>query len=461
MSSPPIPGETHPDRGAEHPATSSRVRPPGYWVLSSYVAEGIPFAMVMWVVGTMFKDLGHSDSEITVVTASVGLMWSLKPLYAGFLDMFRTKKFWVLAMEFFMAGLIALIALALPLPNYFQVIIAILWVLAFASATQDICVDGVYITSLDKKRQAAWIGLQGAAWNTGRIFATAVVVGVAGSLQKRSGLDPKTAWAYALFLTVATFVGLGVYHYFFLPTGSVPRRPEGAKEVLRTFADQWLDFLKKPKMGWMLLFVFLYRSGEGFLLVEAPLFMQAKLSAGGLGLSLEQKGIIDGAISTIVSLGGGLAGGAFIAKYGLKRSLVFMALCMNIPHLCYIYLSHAVSPDHALSLSTIATLVTIEKFGYSFGFVANMLYMMQQMSPGKYHMTHYAICTAFMNLVLVPTQMASGPLADWLGYKAFFIFVLIASVPSIIAAWMAPFPNPKDPDEPVIDEAATGAAASG
>jgi PAT family beta-lactamase induction signal transducer AmpG len=139
-----------------------------------------------------------------------------------------------------------------------------------------------------------------------------------------------------------------------------------------------------------------------------------------------------------------------------------MALCMNIPHLCYIYLSHAVSPDHPLSLTTIATLVTIEKFGYSFGFTANMLYMMQQISPGKYHMTHYAFCTSFMNLVLVPTQMASGPLADWLGYKAFFVFVLVASVPSMIAAWLAPFPNPKDPDDPVeLAEAAEEATIQG
>jgi MFS transporter, PAT family, beta-lactamase induction signal transducer AmpG len=404
--------------------------------------------------------LGHADSEITLATAAIGIMWSLKWLYAGFLDMFRTKKFWVLAMEFAMAVLLGLVALALPLPNYFRVIIAVLWLLAFCSATQDICIDGVYITSLDKKRQAGWLGLQGAAWVTGRIFATALVVGVAGSLQKRSGLDPKTAWAYALMLGVGTMVALGVYHYFFLPTGSVPRRPSGVDEVVRTFLDQWLDFLKKPKILWMLLFVFLYRSGEGFLLVEAPLFMQSSLAKGGLGLSLEAKGIIDGAISTVVSLGAGVAGGAFISKYGLKRTLVFMALCMNIPHVCYIYLSHAVSPDHPLSLSTIATLVTIEKFGYSFGFVANMLYMMQQISPGKYHMTHYAFCTAFMNLVLIPTQMASGPLADWLGYKAFFVFVLVASIPSIIAAWFAPFPNPKDPDEPSELEAAPAAAAA-
>lgn len=432
-------------------------RPPIFWVPSSYLAEGIPFAMVIWVAGTMFKDLGHTDSEITLATASIGLMWSFKPLYAGFLDMFRTKKFWVLSMEFAMAVLLGLIALALPLPSYFTVIITLLWVLAFCSATQDICVDGVYITTLDKKRQAAWIGLQGAAWVTGRVFAQALVVGISAALQKRFGYEPKAAWAVAMAVGLAAMALLGIYHYFMLPTGSVPHRPESGAEVFRTFGHQWVDFLKKPQIWLMLLFVFLYRSGEGFLLVEAPLFMQATLDHGGLGLcatgagvtvacphALEDKALIDGFISTIVSLGAGIAGGAFISRYGLKRTLVFMAFCMNIPHLCYIYLSQMVSPGAPLSLTAISVLVTIEKFGYSFGFVANMLYMMQQISPGKYHMTHYAFCTALMNLVLIPTQMASGPLADWMGYRAFFIFVMVASIPSIIAAWFAPFPNPTD-----------------
>ena len=427
------------------PAAAPRVRNPWSWVPTSYFAEGIPFALVIWVAGTMFKDLGHSDGQITLATASIGIAWSLKPFWAAFLDMYKTKKFFVIAMELLMAALLIGIAVALPLPNYFQIVLAVLWVLAFASATQDICVDGVYITSLDEKGQAKFIGVQGVFWNVGRIFATAAIVWLAGSLKEDHQMSPTTAWGWAIGLSAATLVVLAIYHWFFLPTGSIVERPKSAGEVATTFWDTIVDFFRKDKIWGMLLFVFLFRSAEGLLLVEGPLFLQASTAVGGVGLSLKEKGLIDGTISTFVSLFAGLLGGAFMAKFGLKRNtLFFMALCLNIPHLTYIVLSQLAGPGHTLSLWTIGSLVTVEKFGYSFGFVANMLYMMQQISPGKYHMSHYAFANSLMNLTLVPTQMISGPLADHFGYKTYFIIVMFAAIPSLIGAWFAPFPRKID-----------------
>src|SRR6187551_3219541 len=199
-----------------------RGRSPIAWVPSLYVAMGIPFSLVIWVTGSMFKNLGHSDTEIALATGSVGIAWSLKPFWASFLDMYRTKKFWVLSMEFAIAILLGLVAAALPLPQYFRIIIGILWVLAFASSTQDICADGVYITTLDKAQQAKWIGWQGAAWNTGRIFATTLVVYSAGKLQE-SGQTPKASWAIALCFSAVVMGGLGIAHWFTLPTGAIVR----------------------------------------------------------------------------------------------------------------------------------------------------------------------------------------------------------------------------------------------
>jgi PAT family beta-lactamase induction signal transducer AmpG len=418
--------------------SAARSRRPVTWVPTAYLAEGIPFAMVIWVAGTMFKDLGHSDGEITLGTASIGIMWSLKPLWAPLLDAYGTKRLWVLAAEFSVATLILLSSFALSLQGYFPIVLLSLWLLAFASATQDICIDGTYITSLDDRQQAAWIGVQGMCWNVGRIFATALIVWLAGALKAR-GMAPKTAWSFALGIGASAMAALGIYHCFALP--KPPSRADASAAPAATVAETVRAFFDKPSIWGMLAFVFLFRTGEGFLLVEAPLFMQAPVAAGGLGLTLGQKAFVDGTVSTIVSIVAALLGGAFVSRFGLKRTLVTLAICLNVPHLCYVFLSQAVSPAAPLSIRTIQILVGIEKFGYSFGFVGNMLYMMQQIAPGRFKMTHYAFATSLMNLVLVPTQMISGPLADRLGYRVFFLVVVLVSIPSIIAAWLAPFPN--------------------
>ncbi len=425
------------------PNEQKKVHHPALWVISNYIAMGIPFSMVIWVSGTMFKDLGHSDSEITVPIAAIGIMWSLKPFWAGFLDIFKTKKFFVLSTEFIIGVLFVLMGLALNLDGYFGAIIAIMWFVAFMSATQDICSDGIYISSLDKSRQAAYIGVQGMAWNLGRVIAVSAIVWVAGYLQSTSCMSPKSAWMYALFGSGALMAVFGVYHMAMLPTGSVPEGKQGqtARQVVDDFLTSAADFCNKRSLWGMLAFVFFYRSSEGLLLLEAPLFMQGCVEDGALQLALEDKGIIDGTVSTLVSIAGGLLGGAFISKFTLKRTLFVLALCVNVPNLCYVYLSQAVSPENPLSFDTVAFVVSMEKFWYGFGFVGNMLYMMQQIAPGKFKMTHYAFATAFMNLVLVPTQMVSGPLADMMGFKEFFWMVIFAAAPSLVAAWFAPFPQ--------------------
>tara|TARA_B100001027_G_scaffold78983_1_gene53992 strand:- start:9661 stop:10956 length:1296 start_codon:yes stop_codon:yes gene_type:complete len=417
--------------------STARTRNPWSWVPSGYFAEGIPYVMISWVAATMFKDLGHSDAEITFWVGNITLMWSLKPLWAVFLDMFKTKKWIVLAMEFGMVSLLALVGFCLPMSSYFLISIAVLWMMAFASATQDICMDGIYITSLNKKDQAKYVGIQGVFWNLGRIFSMAFIVFVASYF----GEGETSSWTIAWCVAAAVMSALAGYHIFFLPRGSVADRPKSIKEARVTFVDAWIDFFRKPQIWGMLAFVFLFRSGEGLLLGVGHLFLQADSEVGGIGLSLAQKSIIDGTVSTVVSLAGGILGGMFISEYGLKKTLFTMAICLNLPNLTYVYLAFAAQGGEPVTLWTVGSLVTIEKFFYSFGFIANMLYMMQQISPGKYHMTHYAFCTAIMNLVLWPTTAVSGFLADYLGYLTFFIIVMFATIPSFLAAWYAPFPR--------------------
>ena len=427
---------------------------PFLWVPSLYLAMGIPFNVINYTTSTMFKSLGLSDGQITVSLGGLVVAWSLKPLWAAFLDMFRTKKFFVLSMELLLAVLFAGVAMCLPLPGYFQITIALLWVAAFASSTQDICGDGIYLTALNKKTQATLAGVQGMFWNLGKVLATGGLVSGMELLAKAQGWPQQKMWM-AVWITAAVAMLLFTfYHLVLLPTGSVEHRPESAKQVWGDFLGSATTFFHKRAFWGMIAFVFLFRIGEGLILTEGKLFIQSSLASGGLGLSAGEVSNIDAVWGTLASITGGILGGLFLGKIGLMRALPIFGLCLNVPHFTFVYLSHYGAVGHGLDYSTIAALVSIEKFGYGFGFIGNMVYMMQQIAPGRCTMTHYAFATALMNLMLVPTTMISGPLAEWLGFSTFFFVVMFASVPSVLAAWRAPFPL-KDEEHQAHGDSAT------
>ncbi len=421
---------------------TSFFRSPFFWVSSLYLAMGIPFNVIMGgTAARMYKSLGYTDGQITVALGSIGVAWSLKPLWAAFLDMYRTKKFFVLAMELLIAGILVGVAMSVPGDKFFQVSIALLWVAAFASSTQDICADGIYLTSLDKGGQARFAGIQGTFWILGKLLATGALIWGLDTLREARGWPMAQMWQMVMVVCAAAMALLAMYHYFKLPSGSVSRRPENVGEVMKEFAGTAVSFFHKRAFWGMIAFVFLYRLGEGLILMEGQLFLQSPVAQGGLGLSAGQVSQIDAIWGTGFSILGGLLGGVFVARLGLWKSLGILGLCLNIPHFTYVYLSHAAADGHTISHATIVTMVSIEKFGYGFGFVGNMIYMMQQLAPGRSAMTHYAFATSLMNLVLVPTNMISGPLAEWLGFSTFFVVVMFASVPSVWAAFKAPFPH--------------------
>ena len=427
---------------------------PFLWVPSLYLAMGIPFNVINGTASTMFKSLGVSDGQITVALGSIVVAWSLKPFWAAFLDMYRTKKFFVLTMEILIAALFAGVAMSLPLPGYFQITIALLWVAAFASSTQDICGDGIYLTALDRKAQANLAGVQGMFWNLGKVLATGLLVSSLEHLAKSQGWPQQRMWM-AVWITAAVAMAFfALYHVFLLPAGSVEDRPASAQHVGADFLGTATTFFHKRAFWGMLAFVFFYRFGEGLILTEGKLFLQSSPASGGLGLSAGEVSNIDAVWGTLASITGGILGGIFLGRIGLMRALPLLGLCLNLPHFTFVFLSHYGAAGHGLDYSTIALLVSIEKFGYGFGFIGNMVYMMQQIAPGRSTMTHYAFATALMNLMLVPTTMVSGPLAEWLGYSSFFLVVMFASVPSVLAAWRAPFPQ-KDDDHVAAGDSAT------
>lgn len=426
------------------------------WVPTLYLAMGIPYNVINGTALRMYKSLGYSDSQITVAVGSIGIAWSLKPFWAAFLDMYRTKRFFVLAAELLIAILFMGVAMSLPLPGFFQISIALFWVAAFASSTQDICADGVYLTSLDTASQSRLAGVQGMFWVGGKMLATGLLISVLSNMKEANGWSEEKLWTSVMMVSGGALLALFAYHLAVLPTGSIARRPESANQVWRDFIGTWLTFFHKRMFWGMLAFVFLYRLGEGLILMEGQLFLQSATTSGGLGLSAGQVSEIDALYGTGASILGGLLGGVFLSKLTLPKALGILGLCLNVPHFTFVILSQMAANGHGVDYWTVVSLVSIEKFGYGFGFVGNMVYMMQQLAPGRSTMTHYAFATSLMNLMLVPTAMISGPLAEAVGFSTFFFIVMFASVPSVWAAFKAPFPVKETETEKITVEGATG-----
>jgi MFS transporter, PAT family, beta-lactamase induction signal transducer AmpG len=419
---------------------------PLLWVPSLYFAMGTPMITVSLVSGIMYKDLGLTNTEIGIYTGALYAPWVFKPLWAPLVELFRTKRFFVLTMECAMVVTLACVALALKSSAFLPLTLLFFALTGFASATQDIAGDGVYLTSSTTKEQALYIGVQGAAWNLGKVLAagalvslTKVVFDWSAARQPAPAPSPHpawfTAWMTVMVLVAAILALAAVYHYFMLPPGSkAPDAARNLKEALRTTGDAWVTFFRKPRVWMMIAAVFFYRFGEGFIEKIGPLFLKDARSVGGLGVDNMVLGTIN-AIGTVVFVAGTLLGGFIAARLTLRRVFVLLALCLNVPLFTY-YLLSVTLPT---SVTLIAGIVFIEKFGYGIGTVGMMLYMMQELSPGPYRTAHYAFATGIMALNMQLTGMLSGYVQAALHYPNFFLFVLFAAMATMVIIWLAPF----------------------
>jgi PAT family beta-lactamase induction signal transducer AmpG len=418
---------------------------PLLWVPSLYFAMGTPMITVSVVAAILYKNLGVSNQDIALYTGSMYLPWTLKPLWAPLVEMWRTKKFFVLGMEALIMVTLGCVALALPLPGYMPWTLALFWITGFASATQDIAADGVYIGATTAREQALYVGVQGIFWNVGRILAAGLLVSFTGYLHGRLGMSWPRAWM-VVFAILAGIMGLSaLWHRAVLPTGGkAADAPKDLADAATAFGRAFTTFFQKRGVWMMIAVVLCYRMGEGLIEKMGPLFMLDERKVGGLGLDNVALGAINGTFGTVGFIGGAMLGGVFSARLGLRRSFLILALALNVPHVTYFYLSQAMPESRAL----ITLVVTIEKFGYGFGSVGHMLYMMQQLAPGPYKTAHYAFATGLMGLCMMLTGMVSGKLQALLGYQAFFLVALAASVPPILLAWRAPFHVEETPGAP-------------
>jgi PAT family beta-lactamase induction signal transducer AmpG len=406
---------------------------PWRWVPTLYVAEGLPYALVTAVSLVVYKNLGVSNAATVFWSALLGLPWIFKPLWGPLVDLLHTRRLWVWATQLFMGAALAGVALALPLPHFFQITLALFWLVGFASATHDIAADGFYMLALESGDQALFSGVRNTFYRVANIAAQGGLVIFAGKMQSLTG-SYATAWLLAFALAAGIVFALAVYHRLALPrpvadVASVKR----AAGFSANFADTFRAFFQKPKIIALLAFVLLFRFGEAQLLPVAKLFLLDAREQGGLALSNEQFGFFYGTLGVGALLAGGLLGGFVVSRHGLKFWLWPMLLAIHLPDAVFIWLAYA-QPTH---LPAIAAGVVLEQFGYGFGFTAFMLYLIH-IARGPHATAHYALCTGFMALGLTVPGLWSGWLQERLGYQHFFVWVIFATIPSFLAALKIP-----------------------
>jgi Major Facilitator Superfamily. len=405
-------------------------RNPWLWVPSIYLAEGIPYIIAMTVSVILYKKLGLSNTQIALYTSWLYLPWVIKPFWSPFVDIFRTKRFWILAMQLAIGGSLACVALTLPTTDFVRYSLAMFWIMAFSSATHDIAADGYYMLALDTPQQAAFVGVRVIFYRVATIAAKGGLVIMAGVLENY-GYPVVRAWSLAFIGVASVFLAMFIYHFFVLPRPAIDKSApwDKSKNFLAEYFRILTLFFRRKDILIVISFFLFYRFAEAQLVkMVAPFLLDARVK-GGLGLTTAEVGIIYGTVGVIALMLGGLLGGYVVYKKGLKFWLWPMVLIMHVPDLIFVYLSHAL-PE---SLWLIGSAVALEQFGYGFGFTAYTMYMIM-VSQGEYKTVFYAIGTGIMALGMMLPAMASGWIQEMLGYKNFFIWILITTIPGFVVA---------------------------
>lgn len=409
-------------------------RSPWAWIPTLYLAEGLPYFAVMTISVMMYKRLGVSNTDIALYTGWLYLPWVIKPFWSPFVDIIRTKRWWVLTMQWLIAIGLACVAFALPGPMFFQLSLAAFWLVGFSSATHDIAADGFYMLALTEHEQSFFVGIRSLFYRIASIIGQGGLVVLAGYLETTTGKNAM-AWSIVIGVMSAFFFAVVLYHTWALPHPASDRpasasqkegQPASAKEIVNEFIGAFKTFFTKPQIGAALAFMLLYRLPEAQLVKLIQPFLLDPESAGGLGLTTTEVGVVYGTIGVIGLTIGGIIGGIVAARGGLKKWLHPMAWSMSLTCLTFVYLSFA--QDH--SLLTVNICVFIEQFGYGFGFTAYMLYLIY-FSEGRYKTSHYAICTGVMALGMMLPGMAAGWLQEQLGYQNFFLWTMICCIATV------------------------------
>ena len=403
---------------------------PWAWIPTLYFAQGLPYVAVMTISVMMYKRLDISNTELAFYTGWLNLPWVIKPLWSPFIDLIKTKRWWTTTMQLLIGAGLAGIAFTIPTEHFFQWTLSIFWLMAFSSATHDIAADGFYMLGLNTHQQALFVGIRSTFYRIATIAGQGLLIMLAGHLETSTGNIP-FAWSITFMVLTGLFIAIWLYHQFVLPRPDSDRAAceVSPNTIMKEFFATFTSFFKKKQAGIAILFMLFYRFPEAQLAKMGIPFLVDPVSEGGLGLTTEQIGFVQGTVGIIGLTLGGILGGIAISRGGLKRWLWPMVWAISLPDIVYVYLSYA-QPD---SLFLINTCIFIEQFGYGFGFTAYMLYLIY-FADGEHKTAHYAICTAFMALGMMIPGMAAGWLQELMGYRMFFIWIMICTLATFGAA---------------------------
>ena len=397
---------------------------PWAWIPTLYFAQGLPYVAVMTISVIMYKRLDISNAELAFYTGWLNLPWVIKPLWSPFIDLIKTKRWWTTIMQLFIGAGLAGIAFTVPTEHFFQLTLAIFWLMAFSSATHDIAADGFYMLGLNSHQQALFVGIRSTFYRIATIAGQGLLIRLAGYLERTTGNIPY-AWSITFMVLAGLFLALWLYHQVVLPRpdSDRPAREVSANTLMKEFFATFASFFQKKQAVIAILFMLLYRLPEAQLAKMCIPFLVDPISEGGLGLTTEQIGFVQGTVGIIGLTLGGILGGIVVSRGGLKRWLWPMVWAISLPDIVYVYLSY-IQPE---SLLLVNLCVFIEQFGYGFGFTAYMLYLIY-FADGEHKTAHYAICTAFMALGMMIPGMAAGWLQEVMGYQLFFIWIMVCTL---------------------------------
>ena len=409
---------------------------PWFWIPLLNFASGLPYAVIISVSVIMYKNLGISNEDIGVYTSLLYLPWVIKPLWSPFIELHGTKRKWFLSMQLLISIAFLLVGLTIPANGFFIMTLAIFWVAAFASASNDIASDGFYLLVLPENQQSFFLGIRSTFYRLSLLAGNGLIVLFAGYLEHKYG-DNTKAWSYTMIAVGLLMTFITVYNFIFTPKNEINAVADN-KETHKNqnFATVFISFFKKKQIGLILAFILVFRLGESQLLKMLSPFLLDGKELGGMGLDTEAVGIIYGTFGVGALTLGGILGGIAISKQGLTKWMLPMFLTMHLPIIGFILLAFF----HPTSIYYIYAVVILEQFGYGFGFTAFMMYLIH-VAEGESKTAHYALATGFMALGMMLPGMLSGYIQKYLGYDNFFIWVLIATIPGLILSRFLTFPK--------------------